>query len=69
MKLKCDSKCGEYFTFIQQSGWPHHFLPLCSCKSFSYIVIPSYIDKSQYRMFMKAATTKENKISYCYKEI
>ncbi len=64
LKLVCDHKCRKPFRFVQQSGWDHHFLPLCDCKDHKYFVIPDYINKSQYRQYMRVATTNKNKVYF-----
>ena len=69
LELICKGKCRQPYTFHQQTGWEHHFLPICSCKENPYFQIPDHIDKSQYRTYMKLATTEKNQLIFCYKGI
>jgi hypothetical protein len=64
LKTVCDHICRERYKFIQQNGWPHHFLPLCGCKENAYFSIPGYVAESQYEMYMILATGNRNPIMF-----
>ena len=69
LKLVCDHQCLLPLRFVQQAGWGHHFLPVCDCKEHPYFRMPSHIHESQYQMYMEQATTEQNEIVFCHKEI